>query len=118
MSCAFRLLRQTAGGHGIAQEQRHGIFIVHKVAVWVLLRQLAALYNSLAVIGGVFDDLYAFGTRHIFLPQPGVRGHMDRNAIADAGAYDADAQSQITGGADVNGVFAKNSRKVGILKAS
>ena len=101
----LQLLFESPRRDGIAEEERGGILVVHEVAERIFRRQLPALLHREAVIRIVFHDCDASLAKELLLPRLRVRRHVNGRPIADGGAHDADAESQVAGGAHMDRVF-------------
>ncbi len=102
-----QLLLQALGCHGIAEKQRPGVLVVHKIALRVPVRQRPAVFHGLAVIRRVFPDRDAVAPQKLLFPLLRVCRHVYDDLIADGGAHDADAQTEIAGRADLNRILPK-----------
>ena len=101
---SVELLFQSERGHGVAEEEGLGIFVVHKMAVRVICGQPAALGHGDAVIGLVLHHLDSAAAQEVFFPLPRVRRHVDGDFEAEFCAHDADGEAEVAGGADSDGV--------------
>lgn len=99
-----QLFFQPERGGGIAQKQSRGMFVIHKITVFIRVGQRPALFDRSAVISLIFFYNNPFAPEEIFFPLPGVRGHMHHCPIADGCAHNADAQSQISCRAHLHGI--------------
>ena len=110
----LQLYRQPSGRHGVAQKQVHRLLVVHKIAARVRVRQTAALFDRLAVVGAILHHRHAAASQQVLFPLPGVCRHMDHRMEPQGRGHDADAHPQVACGAYLDGIAAEEIPAAGV----
>ena len=94
-------------GGGVAEEEVLGILVVDEKALFIGLGLLPSAGHGLAVITGIFLHDDALAPEQILFPLLRVAGHMDDGLKAETGGHAADADPEVSGGADLDLVLSE-----------
>ena len=103
----FQLLFQPLCRNCISQKQIFGIFIIHKIAVRIGIRQCPSLLHRTGIIAFIFFYCDAILAQQVFFPLTCIGGHMHHCLISNHCAHNTNAQAQISCRADLHGILMK-----------
>ena len=101
----IQLLFQPFSCCRVAKEECSGIFIIHKIAVWVLIRERPSLSDRFSVVLLIFPDFDAELPKKLFLPFFCIRRHMNNDPKSENCTDNTDAEPQISCGSHLNRIL-------------